>query len=195
MKSDGSLAWDRAVGTAEGGALRGFVPGLGGRAFVIAASARTDGGTRYIYVWLGQTDAQAALTTRVELPWGIPDVFTMFGRTADGGLYMAANYLDPPPPPYVYNYRVLKIGPAPIAASTDHAELLSLVDLQGEISREGFLTGLVGIGGLTYVTEYSTDLRTWLPLATNTVATTDVKVRDLGAATSPHRFYRARLLE
>jgi hypothetical protein len=44
--------------------------------------------------------------------------------------------------------------------------------------------------GVTYVVEASTDLTTWLPMATND--TSPFKLSDSGATNGTYRFYRAR---
>ena len=53
---------------------------------------------------------------------------------------------------------------------------------------------LSGISNRTYVTEFSSDLQNWSPLATNHLASESVDVLD-AAANGAKRFYRARLLE
>jgi hypothetical protein len=44
------------------------------------------------------------------------------------------------------------------------------------------------------VIESSTNLQTWIPISTNTVAGDTLSFRDFGSANLPHRFYRAKLI-
>jgi|GEM_PF-3353672 len=51
---------------------------------------------------------------------------------------------------------------------------------------------LNGTAGRTYVTEVSTDLGTWTPLATNRLVSGSIQVFDTGYQGQPARFYRAK---
>jgi hypothetical protein len=193
--AQGRQLWDNIAWDPDMDKAYGLYRALGGAAFVLGTTAVRDAQMNvWIGLWVGRISSRGAFSRLLTLPRESSFNFWLYGRTADGGFY-AGGLAPDPAHPGTYDYRVLKMGPAALPAATDVARLLPLPDVQGDIGQDGFLLSLVGVEGLTYVTEYSTNLVDWFPLSTNTIATTDVKLRDYGAAAAPYRFYRARVLE
>ncbi|MSU36568.1 MAG: hypothetical protein EXS36_16010, partial [Pedosphaera sp.] len=75
-------------------------------------------------------------------------------------------------------------------ALTLAVNLAPIISLKYERARSGFVLKVQDGATVTHTIEYSTDLKLWTPLATQTVGSTDLTVIDPQARTSPRRFYR-----
>jgi hypothetical protein len=219
LDSDGGVVWDRSFNVDGDDTLLGIAPAVGSGAWVAGGrrarqrDLRLDHfGTRTF--WVAQLDAVGTKLREFDMPNDPSSFFHSFLRASDGNLFVAG-YTVPAGEnqflgkrlvvstefgwvydyPGVMDYRIVKVGPAPVPSRAGAAELGTVTDMQSEVAQEGFLVSLVGEEGASYVTEWSADLVSWTPLATNTIATTEVRIRDLGATNAPMRFYRARQTE
>jgi hypothetical protein len=83
---------------------------------------------------------------------------------------------------------------SPLPLLGERPRLLIPPHTADQIRQHGVRLFLSGETNLAYVTEYSTDLVSWTPLATNLLATAEAELTDPSAAESLVRFYRARWL-
>jgi hypothetical protein len=105
--------------------------------------------------------------------------------SGDGGFVMAASFNTFTNIP-IQDLIVLKLSPDALSAPQ---LWWPMVNAAGE-----FRFQLSGISNRTYVTEFSADMASWWPLATNQLTAGSVEVLD-AAAGGLKRFYRARMVE
>jgi hypothetical protein len=220
LDSVGDMLWDRTLNVSGNDSLLGLAPALGAGAWVAGGQRAPQvsivlGHFGTLSFWLAQFDGAGNRLRDFVVPAATPTFFHTFGRASDGGFF-GAGYTIPTGGNYFLgkrlvvsaglgmwinsypgsmDYRIVKVGSAPVASRPGPPEVRSMADLQGEPRRDGFLVSLVGEEGAMVVTEWSTNLIDWTPLSTNTLGTAEVRFTDLGATNAAMRFYRARQTE
>ncbi|MCL5097242.1 MAG: T9SS C-terminal target domain-containing protein [Candidatus Omnitrophica bacterium] len=201
----GNLLWDRSFGGSDWDYLTslaetvdgGFV--LGGWSASKADGNKTSPNFGGYDFWLVRLDADGRLLW--DQSWGGAgsDQVYCLQPTADGG-FILGGYSGSLPdsnktsPSYGGgDFWVVKLAAEP-GFPWSLAPWLELGTTCGaDLGRDGFRFFFAGNSNSYYRTEYSLNLKDWVPLQTNTVAGTTVDVIDAGAGSDGARFYRVRV--
>ena len=191
LDAEGNKLWEQDLGGSAWDVLADVQQSLDGGFIITGYSASPADGNKTapllnrFDLWFVRLNATGAKVWDQSYN-GLQMLFGPRGHfTPDGGMMVAATAIGDPTDPGTSDLMLFKFSADALTAPHLRAVGFSANDFRFQLS---------GISNRTYVTEFSTDLNDWTPLATNQLTANPVEVRDSSADRST-RFYRARMVE
>jgi hypothetical protein len=186
LDAQGNKLWEQDLGTPSDEVFGDVLQSVDG-AFTIAGWLYRGTNGAIGGLWLVRLDPAGSRVWEQTYNGPALLVSPRLESTPDGGFAMAASSVGDPAEPRTTDLALLKLS----------ADAVTAPQLRFPLAPFGegpFTFYLSGISNRAYITESSSDLAGWSPLATNLFSGTPVEIRDSDAATG-RRFYRARMVE